>query len=63
MCRVLRYQIPSWDDLTLKEQQLVYYLNPGWLGRARHYVGSKLSSQFKDKKGSGNGIYIDYAWG
>lgn len=24
--RILRYQIPSWDDLTLKEQKLVYYL-------------------------------------
>jgi len=24
--KVLRYQIPSWEDLTLKEQKLVYYL-------------------------------------
>ncbi len=24
--RILRYQIPSWDDLSLKEQKLVYYL-------------------------------------
>jgi dipeptidyl-peptidase III len=24
--KVLRYQIPSWDNLTLKEQELVYYL-------------------------------------
>ncbi|HZH88553.1 MAG TPA: hypothetical protein VFD78_05175, partial [Chitinophagaceae bacterium] len=24
--KVLRYQIPGWDNLTLKEQKLVYYL-------------------------------------
>ena len=24
--KILRYQIPSWDNLTLKEQKLVYYL-------------------------------------
>ncbi|WP_340063159.1 dipeptidyl-peptidase 3 family protein [Ascidiimonas aurantiaca] len=24
--RILRYQIPGWDELTLKEQKLVYYL-------------------------------------
>ena len=23
--KILRYQIPSWDNLTLKEQKLVYY--------------------------------------
>jgi len=29
--RVLRYQIPSWDDLSLKEQKLVYYLTQAGL--------------------------------
>tara|TARA_B110000977_G_scaffold182350_1_gene243911 strand:- start:46 stop:2085 length:2040 start_codon:yes stop_codon:yes gene_type:complete len=29
--KVLRYQIPSWDDLTLKEQKLVYYLTQAGL--------------------------------
>ncbi|RLD27697.1 MAG: dihydrofolate reductase [Bacteroidetes bacterium] len=29
--RILRYQIPSWEDLTLKEQQLVYYLTQAGL--------------------------------
>ncbi|MEM7186157.1 MAG: dihydrofolate reductase [Bacteroidota bacterium] len=29
--RVLRYQIPSWDNLTLKEQELVYYLTQAGL--------------------------------
>ena len=24
--KILRYQVPSWDNLTLKEQKLVYYL-------------------------------------
>ncbi|MCZ6593617.1 MAG: dihydrofolate reductase, partial [Bacteroidetes bacterium] len=29
--RILRYQIPSWEGLTLKEQQLVYYLTQAGL--------------------------------
>jgi dipeptidyl-peptidase-3 len=29
--KVLRYQIPSWDDLTIKEQKLVYYLTQAGL--------------------------------
>lgn len=29
--RVLRYQIPSWDELSLKEQKLVYYLTQAGL--------------------------------
>lgn len=29
--RILRYQIPSWDKLTLKEQKLVYYLTQAGL--------------------------------
>ncbi len=32
--KVLRYQIPGWEDLTLKEQELVYYLTQaGYAGR------------------------------
>ena len=27
--KVLRYQIPGWENLTLKEQKLVYYLTHG----------------------------------
>ena len=31
---VLRYQVPGWDDLTLKEKELVYYLSEaGYVGR------------------------------
>ncbi len=29
--KILRYQIPGWDDLTLKEQKLVYYLTQAGL--------------------------------
>ena len=29
--KVLRYQIPGWDDLTLKEQKLAYYLTQAGL--------------------------------
>lgn len=29
--KLLRYQIPSWEDLTLKEQKLVYYLTQAGL--------------------------------
>ena len=29
--KILRYQIPSWDKLTLKEQKLVYYLTQAGL--------------------------------
>lgn len=29
--KILRYQIPSWEDLTLKEQKLVYYLTQAGL--------------------------------
>src|SRR5258705_3351013 len=32
--KVLRYQIPEWEKLTLKEQELVYYLTQaGYSGR------------------------------
>ncbi|HUH51575.1 MAG TPA: hypothetical protein VLZ11_05720 [Flavobacterium sp.] len=31
---IIRYQIPGWDDLTLKEKELVYYLSEaGYVGR------------------------------
>ncbi|MDA9025712.1 dihydrofolate reductase, partial [bacterium] len=29
--KVLRYQIPGWENLTLKEQKLVYYLTQAGL--------------------------------
>ena len=28
---ILRYQIPGWDELTLKEKELVYYLTQAGL--------------------------------
>ena len=30
---ILRYQIPGWDELTLKEKELVYYLTQAGLAR------------------------------
>ena len=44
---VLRYQISSWDNLTLKEKQLVYYLTEaGTCGRDimwdQHYIYNPL---------------------
>ncbi|GEP52413.1 dihydrofolate reductase [Flavobacterium noncentrifugens] len=36
--KVLRYQIPGWENLTLKEQELVYYLTQaGTAGRDIHW--------------------------
>jgi len=32
--KVLRYQIPGWENLTLKEQKLVYYLTQAGLVRS-----------------------------
>ena len=29
--KILRYQIPGWENLTLKEQKLVYYLTQAGL--------------------------------
>ena len=29
--KILRYQIPSWDNLSLKQQQLAYYLTQAGL--------------------------------
>jgi len=45
--KILRYQIPGWEKLTLKEQKLVYYLTQAGLA-GRYYLGSKLPTQFND---------------
>ena len=49
--KILRYQIPSWDNLTLKEQKLVYYLTQAglegrdiiWDQNYRHNLAIRLS--------------------
>ena len=57
--KVLRYQIPGWKDLTLKEQKLVYYLTQaGYSGRDiiwdQHY-----KYNLKIRKALEN-IYVNY---
>ncbi|MDD5149193.1 MAG: dihydrofolate reductase, partial [Flavobacterium sp.] len=57
--KVLRYQIPGWENLTLKEQKLVYYLTQaGTSGRDiiwdQHY-----KYNLKIRKGLEN-IYVNY---
>jgi dipeptidyl-peptidase-3 len=62
--KVLRYQIPGWENLTLKEQELVYYLTQaGNSGRDimwdQHYkynlkIRKALESIYKNYKGDKN---------
>ncbi|MBC7846133.1 MAG: dihydrofolate reductase [Flavobacterium sp.] len=57
--KVLRYQIPGWENLTLKEQKLVYYLTQaGYSGRDigwdQHY-----KNNLKIRKALEN-IYVNY---
>ena len=57
--KVLRYQIPGWEKLTLKEQKLVYYLTQaGYSGRDigwdQHY-----KNNLKIRKALEN-IYVNY---
>jgi len=57
--KVLRYQIPGWENLTLKEQKLVYYLTQaGYSGRDivwdQHY-----KSNLKIRKALEN-VYVNY---
>ncbi len=59
--RILHYQIPGWDKLTLKEQKLVYYLAQAglegrdimWDQNYRHNLAIRnaLESVFKNYKG------------
>ena len=44
--KVLRYQIPGWEKLTLKEQKLVYYLTQaGLAGRDIMWDKSNLENE------------------
>ena len=38
---ILRYQIPGWEELTLKEKELVYYLTQAGLA-GRDILGPKI---------------------
>ena len=60
--KVLRYQIPGWENLTLKEQKLVYYLTQaGYSGRDivwdQHYkhnlkIRKALENMYQNYKGN-----------
>ncbi|WP_269225154.1 dipeptidyl-peptidase 3 family protein [Flavobacterium eburneipallidum] len=57
--KVLRYQIPGWEDLTLKEQKLVYYLTQaGYSGRDIAY-DQHYKYNLKIRKALEN-IYVNY---
>ena len=57
--KVLRYQIPGWENLTLKEQKLVYYLTQaGYSGRDIAY-DQHYKNNLKIRKALEN-IYVNY---
>ncbi|HEY6143310.1 MAG TPA: dihydrofolate reductase, partial [Flavobacterium sp.] len=57
--KVLRYQIPGWENLTLKEQKLVYYLTQaGYSGRDIAY-DQHYKYNLKIRKALEN-IYVNY---
>ncbi len=57
--KVLRYQIPGWENLTLKEQKLVYYLTQaGYSGRDITY-DQHYKNNLKIRKALEN-IYVNY---
>ena len=57
--KVLRYQIPGWENLTLKEQKLVYYLaQAGYSGRDIIY-DQHYKYNLKIRKALEN-IYVNY---
>lgn len=57
--KVMRYQIPGWENLTLKEQKFVYYLTQaGYSGRDITY-DQHYKSNLKIRKALEN-IYVKY---
>ncbi|AWI26362.1 dipeptidyl-peptidase 3 family protein [Flavobacterium pallidum] len=57
--KVLRYQIPGWEDLTLKEQELVYYLTQAGLAGRDIYWDQNYKDNLKIRKALEN-IYQNY---
>lgn len=39
--RILRYQVPAFEGLTLKEKLFIYYLSQGGFGRTGYFMGSE----------------------
>ena len=58
--RVLRYTIPSWDNLTLKEQKLVYYLTQAGLA-GRDIMWDQNYRHNLTIRGALENIYTNYA--
>ncbi len=40
--QILRYQIPGFNELSIEQKKLVYYLYQAGLAGTRYYVGSEL---------------------
>lgn len=57
--KVLRYQIPGWEKLTLKEQELVYYLTQAGMAGRDIYWDQNYKYNLKIRKALEN-IYQNY---
>lgn len=58
--KVLRYQIPGWENLTLKEQELVYYLTQAGIAGRDIYWDQNYKHNLKIRKALEH-IYTTYA--
>jgi dipeptidyl-peptidase-3 len=57
--KVLRYQIPGWDKLTLKEKELVYYLTQAGTAGRDIYWDQNYKYNLRIRKALEN-IYVNY---
>ncbi len=57
--KILRYQIPGWDDLTIKEQKLVYYLTQAGLAGRDIMWDQNYRHNLKIRKALEN-VYTSY---
>ncbi len=57
--KILRYKIPGWDDLTLKEQKLVYYLTQAGLAGRDIIWDQNYKYNLKIRKAL-ESIYVNY---
>jgi len=57
--KILRYKIPSWDDLTIKEQKLVYYLTQAGLAGRDIMWDQNYRYNLKIRKALEN-VYANY---
>ncbi len=57
--KILRYQIPGWENLTLKEQKLVYYLTQAGLSGRDIIWDQNYRHNLKIRKALEN-VYTNY---